>query len=1138
MKRTPTILIGSPLLGNEAAFLRTLCSDLAGLDALIVANFVVGSRQIDFLVVTPTNAVLIELKNYRHPVFGQMNGEWSVRDAAGNVTPDPRHNAWRQTLEESLALSDAMKRDQRLKQTAPSPKGGYYRLYSAFLSFYPEIPAGSQVTRGDKRARVRGYAEVLDAIKNEVVVGWSITQWVAFARRALSVSAATLEAAVNPRVLAAHAHLTGYRTRLDLALRTGLAPLLESDDGERSGLDVIRALQGQQHYLLHGPTGSAKTFHLHHLALAMSTGAYEMPFLLEAKRYQGGDFGQYLRQSIAPFFAGDPTLLLAALEDAGRAPVLLIDALNECASARRDDLLRGALAFALRYDARIVVTAQDLTTPLAGVQAELVGLNLPRDGQKRAIYAYHASIEATPDLDELCSAFENAYDLVLAGRCHSMGNPPATRAELYDRYVAAALPRANQFMAAALLRYIAGQMNDRLAIALTRRTFEELADRFLAKNDAKPSMLDALAETRLIDLSADSFSFEHELLLTYLKAEHLRRTSPDVDMLADELAKPRNAHLVEFILPRITSRDECSRLIACVTDHAIVERIMSGALGAGAQAALRNALSQFLDSAIADVDNWTVEFQITTIEDGKQLIAGVNVLGSRVWTAAEERLAPLLAFALNDSELCEPACRLFDATEAKLREEVRTTAASIGFGFRHAWSETIRVCGGVVSYPGMLPCTAMLIGAQRRRRPFERNPSLALASAAMLERASATPPSDFAIRYVLEDHDVIASSDRIAANLDLIERAWGSGLSTTRLTVLHAFPSMRLALSEGDPALMTRALAILDSFTSTNWMLESFIAEIKSIFEAIPPPVSVDDALTEMRECIAPRAADDSVVAAIAEYEKMSITQVLAGRAYSLLGRIFEDFFQGAYYDAYKALGEGERLTLLALAAQRSEGGFHTDWILRELLKCDAPGTLPHFASKVSAVDFTSGFLQDEVSATLIAIEACARWSAVPPTFGTTTPEYSLAFHVIGTALFFTKRPDVAPTDIEATRTKWRSLDSDALLAAGAILRAIHRARFMLARDEREADADLAAKWPEEVEIVMLECIERRSAFSAAFHRHNLDGDLIKYVIDAVGNIGSGRALATLRKLSDDPDWGADAVRALASLQRRGIGVT
>jgi hypothetical protein len=514
------------------------------------------------------------------------------------------------------------------------------------------------------------------------------------------------------------------------------------------------------------------------------------------------------------------------------------------------------------------------------------------------------------------------------------------------------------------------------------------------------------------------------------------------------------------------------------------------------------------------------------------------VLGACAWSAVEKRLAPLLAFALSDAELHEQALRLLDATEAKLRDGVRARAATIGLGFRYAWSETIRFYGGVLSHPKMLPCTEMLIALQRRMLPFSTNSALTLVRSAMLERASASPPSDFAINFVLEDHYAIASNDRIAANLDLIESAWKSGIGTHLLNALHAFPSMRLALREGDPTLMTRALAILDSFTSSNMILDSLIVETKSIFETIPPPVSVEDALAAMRRCISSGAANDPSLAFLAEYQEMSVLHVLSGLAYGYVGRIFEDVFQGAYYEAYTALDDNERLALLSLAAQEPQRGFHSDWILRELLNCNVPQTLLYFEANLSAVDFTSSFLQVELATALTAIEACARWSSAPPMFGTTTPEYRAAFDAVGHALFVGRREDAPSTAIDAIRAKWRALDSDERLSAGAILQSIRNANNLFTQQEHDVQTELAMAWPEEIETVMLDCIVRRDEFSMAFARHNFDGNLIKRAIETVGNVGSGRSLATLRALSDDPAVGVNAVGALAKLQRRGIGVT
>ena len=1139
MKTTPTILIGQPLHDqHEAAFLRTLCTDLAGLDALIIANFVVDSRQIDFVVVTPTNAVLIELKNYRGAVFGDRNGDWSVRDLSGNVVPDGAHNLYAQTVRESYALSDAMRADQIRTRSAPAAaQGRFYNLYSTHLCFYPDIPAGSDITRGDRKARISGYADVLATITDKTIVGWSMSEWEAFAKRTLRVTPATLEAAVDTRVLAAHAALTAYRVRLESILGTNLAPMLESDGDAHSGADVIRALQGPHHYLLHGPSGSAKTFHLTHLAIATAAETNEIPFPLDAKRYRGGEFRAYLRQALSPFCSDDTEVLLAAIKDAGRTPLVLIDALNECPESLRNDLLHAAQAFALRYDARIVITAQSADTSLAGLHAQPVALALPRKSQKRQIYAFHAGIEPTPAIESFCVGFETAYDLQLAGSCHAMGFAPAVRADLYDRYVTSSLPEDSAFVAGALLRHIAGHMREKLSVALSRRTFDELSERFLIANEAKISLLDALAATRLIKLTSDSFSFEHELLLTYLQAEQLRRTDHDMTALAVELAKPRNAHLIEFILPRVGNEGERDALIAAVTNEAVLEKIFRGELGADAKATLHCAVAAFIDSATNDVTNWGVDFQTERTDEDRTRFVAVHVSGARAWSPYEMRLADLLAPAVLDPNLREPALRLLDVSEARLRTAVETRAAEMRFRFTTVWSETMRFYGGVFSHPGMLPCAEMLVALQQRMRPFAIDPAFAEVRRALIERAMATPPSDFAKHLLLEDHDLIASSERLAANLDLIESAWKSGVGTLQLNAAHAFHFLPRVVNEAEPALKERALAILETFESKNLMLNSLILELKSLFAVIPPPVSVDDALAELRVCIAPSALEDPGIVALAELEHTPPLHVLASQAYHLLGRIFEDFFQNSYDMAIAELDDDERFALFALAAQSPDRGFHSEWILRKLLDFDRPESLQHFAAIVQNADFTTGFLQDEVAAVLIAIKACARWGTAPPVFGTTTKQYGPAFDTVAHALFLAWRPAMTPVERDGVLAKWRALTDEDRLAAGAIIASVHSAMTMFLHEDREAHKMLTKHWPEEAESVLLACIERRNALAPLHIVHRHDGGLVFHAIETVGSIGSARSLLPLRALSEDPVFGGAAVQALAILQRRGIGV-
>jgi hypothetical protein len=77
MQPTVSILIGSPLSGVEARFLRQLHADLHGVQALILANFDT-KRQIDFVVITPKFAGLLELKHFPWAYFRATERDMDV----------------------------------------------------------------------------------------------------------------------------------------------------------------------------------------------------------------------------------------------------------------------------------------------------------------------------------------------------------------------------------------------------------------------------------------------------------------------------------------------------------------------------------------------------------------------------------------------------------------------------------------------------------------------------------------------------------------------------------------------------------------------------------------------------------------------------------------------------------------------------------------------------------------------------------------------------------------------------------------------------------------------------------------------------------------------------------------------------
>ena len=285
MKPTTTILIGAPVSGDEARFLRTLHADLADTGALILVNFIAKERQIDFVVVTAAYAAILELKNFPRPIFGDQNGIWTYLNFAGNHVRYAGANPWQQTLEQKYALSDEMKRYQEKNRDIPSSSGrGFFSDFGGFVCIYPKIHPESQVTSGDHKVEVRSYADVLEILSlRSKPSTWSPTEWRRFAEKHLKLTPVTVEEATDRRINEAREKIRAYSIRINEVIGSQLPPLIPGSEDPNCGRGLIESALEPKNFLLVGPSGSAKTFHLHHLALAISTSEEEVPYWLRQR---------------------------------------------------------------------------------------------------------------------------------------------------------------------------------------------------------------------------------------------------------------------------------------------------------------------------------------------------------------------------------------------------------------------------------------------------------------------------------------------------------------------------------------------------------------------------------------------------------------------------------------------------------------------------------------------------------------------------------------------------------------------------------------------------------------------------------------------------------------------------------------
>ncbi len=1052
------IMIGAPVAGSEAVVLRKLCQDLAGVDALLMVNFEVNHRQIDFMVITGRYAAVIELKSFRGPVFGNINGDWLLEDFAQQKKPYPGANPWQQALAQKFALSDKMTEFQAKKTAIPKPLGRFYSEFDAFVCIHPQIEPRSQVTKGDFKVKVQSYSDVVQAVKVETRPrSWNESHWRDFASSCLHLKSATLEEATDSRVARSESLLADYRGRLKEFVGHSLPPLLSGSAGASHGAALINRLRQPQNQLLVGASGSAKSFHLRHLMVELSQDSEEVPIVVYPKSYRGGPVWPLLQRCAAPFLKGQLPELFDAASLAGYQPVLIIDALNECPAQHLAEFLRGIQAFVLQYQARVLSVSQYEVGLPSGLHSENVVIPLPEGADKRDIFAYHAGLASTEKIGHLCEAFSNAYDLEIAGRCHSKGKNTTSRWELYGRYVRDSL-KSHVVVTSAFLRKIAGTMGDLLTMAVGRDEFERQAILFFTEQQVPLTVIDELLSCHLLQTRDEYISFEHELLLDYFRAAYLAYSSSSASDLLREVQRPRNGNLLELVLPQHTDATETDQLLRCADNGGVLSAAFRGQCGRAAQDLVRKQCYALLDNAANDESQITFECQTFQDDDGKVRFSSLSQSHKRSWTKYGRLLCEVIAENLDEPVLQDKFLKMFDQSKAHIFDAARAAVKRAGFRATLADGEVARQYGGVLQYqePPFF-CTAIL-AAIRSSYAFSKRPSKRLPILEqLLSRVREGTFKCFSLAALLDSQRYVPGELSLDVKIELAQAAWDTGIYHLRLAGTDLLHSMHREAEEDGPQRLEQIRAVLEGFETNNMFANRLRMEVLAAYEGFEPPVSSEAALEEMRSIIAtdrPLGPEDIE---LLELQGQSWEQFRKDRAYDALGKIFEDIFQGSYSEAYWQLSATEKANILSLAAMASKPGFHTDWIVIELLKTGDADALPVFRHFASRLDPDTSTPQDMVGAFIAGVRGCACWSETPPAYSDSSSRDHLAWGAIGEILFWILRASGSQNAKEKIDGLWRFIQNECAMAVPDILHNLEHSQWRF--DKESPPIDLVGRF-------------------------------------------------------------------------------
>ncbi|EIP85535.1 NERD domain-containing protein [Burkholderia humptydooensis] len=159
--------------------------DARGLPAVVLSNFTIGRCQIDFLVGTESTTLLLEVKGFRVPVIGFVNGSWSSVSPDGSLQRE--RNGWDQALKNKYAVR---------KRLGVEMSGRWIPYPNAAVLFEAGIAPGSMFDEMDHEwVAIRGIERLGELLAARAGEPWPL-DWLRLLAGTLNLDRSTLQLAV------------------------------------------------------------------------------------------------------------------------------------------------------------------------------------------------------------------------------------------------------------------------------------------------------------------------------------------------------------------------------------------------------------------------------------------------------------------------------------------------------------------------------------------------------------------------------------------------------------------------------------------------------------------------------------------------------------------------------------------------------------------------------------------------------------------------------------------------------------------------------------------------------------------------------------------------------------------------------
>lgn len=898
--------------------------------------------------------------------------------------------------------------------------------------------------------------------------------------RALALAPTLADEIADPHHILA-AYTTAFRTFYTADAPGILATPILRDGIAATTTDVLEApLAG--HLVVTGVSGSGKSHLLRHLAdRALAAGA--VPVFARASVF-AGDLEQVLDRAVAPLENTSYDTVRRAAAQTGSRACVIVDALNECPPALRDRL-RDALAALARKPGHLLWVSSTDELQLASIAPRVVRFAALTAADRGALFTFYAP-RAVVDASAL-DAFTTPLEIAIAGETVNAHEGRISWYELFRRFTMRRLRSAGRpAHAEALLERVAGEMSRTYRATISRRTLVRLAEE--ASSAHTPGDIEDILRSGLLREFGSDITFMHEQVQVFFEA--LSFLGGRGVATVTQIASPERRRLAPYVLAGLEDAEEIRACATALADARLLAGMLAGRSGARAKAVATREAKALLEQSERAIRTATVsiqrETQPYTLRAARASFDGLPMLGRY-----EIALLAAIGETTRDGAFLEEVIALLNATEecvygaAEPRDRPSLLAALFVLQYDgHRCAASVVVQAATVGIVHVTPNVKRLLP--------------------LLEPLAEATDAGLYFACSLLKHADMTAADAIR----LFREAWRRNIYHLSLDALDVLHFRRSSVTDEEAADIR---LVLEGCITKNLMLNTAVTDVMLAYDMIESPVSDERAAEEFAEMLAMPDGTDA-------FEL----------AYGLVGNCFEDIFQGAYWQAMRALSADDEVTLLTRAALGADtSGFHVEWIFQRLLTLGSPRALPAYLRWATIDPSASSFPQSATMAFFVSVAACARLGHAFTTFPALSKNHD-AWRVLAEIVYVVNGGAITVPLVEL----WRRLIDDYASEAVEPLKEI-------AQERRDFDGcginlDLAARFPREL-TRLLEEVVRRGLVVTSIRDHGawLAEEAPIFIFSKLALIGSLETVPVVQPFVEHPKWGVEAVNAIRAIQTR-----